>query len=327
VRDRTLAIAWLVGILAFVVLLGYELNKWRALSGEGQRAAQQRLRLTAAIRATEEQIVAEMRANTAMLQEMQWTSAGGDPSAFLNRIAELVREKRLRVLAVGSLERQATPQFSKTWHTIQIVTPYRELRELAGRVEGEKGILEDMRVALPPDQAARPGGPVRDEVTASFRMTALELTADAKRILDRALASAGTASPAAPPAAPGPMALSVPTRLAEAVPPARDPFQFGGPIPVAASPGRPTTTAGRPPVTATPAAPDVPIEVSGIVAFPGGYLAIVNNQIVKAGDTVSGYRVERITEGVVTLRAPGTGGTRTVPLKDLAAAPAAGARR
>lgn len=321
-RDRTLAIAWVVAAVLLLLLLGYELNKWRALTSEGQRAAQQRQRLTEAIRSAEEQIVGEMRANTALLQEMQWTSSGGDPSAFLNRIAELVREKRLRVLGIGSLERQATPQFNKSWHTIQIVVPYRELRELAGRVESEKGILEDMKLLLPSD-GARATTP-RDELQASFKMTALELTAEAKRILDRALTAAGSAASA--PAA-SPLALSVPSKLGEAVPPGRDPFQFGAALVTAAVPTRGPRPAGT--VPGAPAGepkPEVAMDVSGVVAFPGGFLAIVNNQIVKVGDTVSGHRVEQISDSGVTLRAPGST-PRTIPLKDLATAPAAGPRR
>ena len=42
------------------------------------------------------------------------------------------------------------------------------------------------------------------------------------------------------------------------------------------------------------------------MSFPDGFLAILNNQITKVGDTVGGLRVERITESSVTLSAPGT---------------------
>jgi hypothetical protein len=58
------------------------------------------------------------------------------------------------------------------------------------------------------------------------------------------------------------------------------------------------------------------MELRGIVGFPGGHLAILNNQIVKAGDSVAGHRVERITEREVTLVSP-EGGTRVVPLPDI----------
>jgi len=68
------------------------------------------------------------------------------------------------------------------------------------------------------------------------------------------------------------------------------------------------------------------MEVKGIVSFPGGFLAIVNNQIVKVGDTVNGHRVERITDSAVVLREP-DGGQRTETLPGLGAAPAPGSGR
>jgi len=81
-------LVWVAVALVLVVALVYELGKWRALSTEGVRAAAERERLTKAIRATEAEIVKEMRASAGLLQEMQWTSAGGDPAAFLTRLAD-----------------------------------------------------------------------------------------------------------------------------------------------------------------------------------------------------------------------------------------------
>jgi len=213
VRDRALGIVWIVVALVFAIVLLYELGKWRSISSEGSRAATERVRLTGEIRAKEEEIVREMRASAGLLQEMQWTSAGGDPSAFLTRLADLAREKRMKVVGIGTLERQATAQFNKSWHLIQVVAPYGELRELAARVEGEKGILEDMSLSVAKEPAA-PGAAKVDEVEAKFKMTALELTAEAKKILERALASSG--------AGPQPSALSLalplPTAVADAGP-------------------------------------------------------------------------------------------------------------
>ncbi len=57
-----------------------------------------------------------------------------------------------------------------------------------------------------------------------------------------------------------------------------------------------------------------------------GTLAIVNNQIVKVGDTVSGYRVTRITEKSVILAAP-AGPPLTIELPEMAPAAAAPPRR
>jgi hypothetical protein len=68
------------------------------------------------------------------------------------------------------------------------------------------------------------------------------------------------------------------------------------------------------------------MELSAIVGFPGGYLAIINNQIVKAGDVVNGARIERITETSVSLREPDAP-PRTIELPQLGAPPPAAPRR
>ena len=69
------------------------------------------------------------------------------------------------------------------------------------------------------------------------------------------------------------------------------------------------------------------MEVRGIVSFPGGRLAIVNDQIVKVGDRVDGHRVEDITDNEVRLRQP-DGKPRFVRPPNIAAvSPAEGERQ
>lgn len=321
-RGRPLALAWVAAAVVLVVLIGVALAQWRALASRGQRAATERVLLANEIRAKEEEIVSFMRANVGLLQEMQWTSAGGDPAAFLTRLADLAREKRMKVIGIGPLERSTTAQFNKSWHTIQVVGPYRELRELAGRVEAEKGILEDVTVTAIKD-GGRPGAPRADEIEARFKMTALELTPDARKVFERAMAASGGAAAGA--TSPS-LALPLPAAPAEVVSDARDPFAMTTAMrrPVAPAEGRPSPVTS--PAGASGEGSPVGLELKGIVAFPGGYLAIVNNQIVKTGDTVLGHRVERIAEDMVVFREPG-GGTRRVTLPGLAEGPPGGPRR
>jgi hypothetical protein len=322
VRGRPLAFVWIGAAVVLVLLIGVALTQWRSLAGRGQRAAGERVLLANAIRAKEEEIVGFMHGNVGLLQEMQWTSASGDPAAFLTRLADLAREKRTKVIGIGPLERSATAQFNKSWHTIQIVGPYRELRDLAGRVEAEKGILEDVTVTAVRD-AGRPGGPRADEVEARFKMTALELTPDARKVFERAVAARGgaTAGTTAPS-----LALPLPVAPAEVGSDARDPFAtttaMRRPAPSGAGTPSPVTS----PAGASGGGGPVGLELKGIVGFPGGHLAIVNNQIVKTGDTVLGHRVERIAEDAVVFREPG-GGTRRVTLPGLADGPPGGPRR
>ncbi|HKZ07058.1 MAG TPA: hypothetical protein VJU81_16460, partial [Methylomirabilota bacterium] len=174
-RGRQLGLVWIavVGVLILLNLVAF--YEWRSLATRGRRITTERANLGEAIRAKEGEIVGLMRDNALLLREMQWSSSGGDPAAFLTRLGDLAREKRMKVIGIGPLERSATAQFNKSWHTIQVVAPYRELRELAARVEAEKGILEDVSVATPRD-AGRAGAPRADEIEARFKMTALELT-------------------------------------------------------------------------------------------------------------------------------------------------------
>ena len=304
-RSALLA-AWVAVALVFLVLLAYELAQWRALSSEGMRAAEERRRLADEIRLREEQMAAELRARAPVLGDMRWTAGAADPGTFLTRLAELAGDKRVKVVAVGPLERQVTPQWEKSWHAVEVVAPYREIRELAARIEGERGVLEDVYLdpapaTLPP--AGRPGAPPVDEVHARFRMTALELSASSKRLAERAL-GAGSSAPRSASTPPAPLT--------------RDPFAFV----VARLPAAPAPAAPR------VEAPLAPLVLSAIVGFPGGYLAIVNNQVVKTGDVVSGHEVVAITDSAVSLREPGAP-TRTLPLPELGAAatPPAAPRR
>ena len=201
----------------------------------------------------------------------------------------LARDKRVKVTAVGPLERQTAPQWVKSWHTVQVVAPYREIRELAARIEADRGVLEDLRLEpapLPPSGRADPTAPV-DEVQARFRMAALELSAPAKRLVDRALGGGGGSVGI----------LAAPGQVPEA-PLARDPFAF----------------------VVAPAAPRVdtrvtPLDFTGTVNAPGGSLGIVNDTIVKVGDVIEGYRIERIADGSVVMRRAGEG-PRTLRLPD-----------
>jgi hypothetical protein len=131
-------------------------------------------------------------------------------------------------------------------------------------------------------------------------MTALELSAPSKRLAERALGAAGAV----------PRATTTPP-----VPLARDPFTF---------------VVARLPAPAPPAprveGPLAPLALSAIVGFPGGYLAIVNNQVVKTGDMVSGHEVVAITDSSVSLREPGAP-TRTLQLPELGLAAPAAPRR
>src|SRR5262249_3577982 len=167
----------------FIVLLGLEISRSRLIAAELAQAESERNRLTGEIRNKEQELTEEMRKHADLVQDMQWAAGGGDPSAFLARLAELAKEKRMTVMGVGSLERLITPQFAKSWHPIQVRAPYREVRELASRVEQDRGNLEDVHIE--PASAPAGGQPQVEtpasaaEVQIRFNLTTLERTPQA----------------------------------------------------------------------------------------------------------------------------------------------------
>jgi hypothetical protein len=313
--SRGLALAWVTVALAILAGLGYALAQWRALSVESAQTAAERQRLAEEVRLRDAQLAGETRRHAARLRDMQWSPAGADPSAFLARLAALAREKRTRITTVGPLERQSTPQFTRSWHVIQVVGPYREVRELIGRVERDRGVLQDVRIEPAPAPAAGraddPDAP--GEVQARFRLTALELSPQARSIVDRVMAAGNAVAPGLPP---GPSPDPVDGG------PARNPFAFAAGRPAPA----PRGAAPPPPPPPRPAPAPAPVQLSAIVGFPGGFLAIIDNQIVRVGDVVNGALVERITETSVTLREP-DGPARALELPQLGAPPPAAPRR
>lgn len=312
-RERDLAIAWIALAVVFLLALAWELTSWRDVATQGSQVAAELRRLTAEISQREQEIVREARANAGLLQEMSWTATGADPAAFIRRVADLAQGSQLKVTAIGSIERQSTPQFIKSWHTIEISGPYHELKALAARIEGERGILENVSVTEAPKEGReaprlREGqrlgpGQGETEVQAKFRITSMELTQATRDILNRASQASGIQlTPTAPPAGAA-LGLPVPATPGAGAPAARDPFVFGVPPPT-----RPVVASGT---------KGEGLELQGIVGFPGGYLAIVDNTIVKVGDKVKGHRVEDITERGVLLRQP-DGGPRRLTLPDIA---------
>jgi hypothetical protein len=305
VRERQLAIFWIALAVVFsIALIGF-LQYSSSLKTRSATAAAEVARLRATIAQREQETLAEMKSNVSILQEMSWTGTTGDPVAFLSRVADLAQGSRLRVLAVGPLEQQDTPQFSKSWHAVTVQGPFQDLVDLATRVENDRGTLENVSMeaqapVVPVPVAGSRAAPARPipEVLARFRVTALQLTQQARKIIDDAAKASGVAL--APPGPQAGLSLPVPSASTES----RDPFSFGAAV-------------ERPRVVES-AVPRQAFDLQGIVGFPGGHLAILNNQIVKTGDKVGGHTVEHITDTVVVLREP-DGAPRRLSLPEIGA--------
>jgi hypothetical protein len=309
-------VGWVTIALVLFVGLVWEFHEWRSIDAKRDRAAAERLELEGRIAAHEEEIRREERAHSDLLRDLQWSSNRGDPSAFLTGLADFARGARLKITAIGPLEREAATQFHKSWHPVQVVGPFREVKDLATRIEQEGGVLDDFSI-----QATTPG-PLKpaDEVHARWNLAVVELTPSAKAIIQRTIRPEGQAG----------SSLALPLPLGSAVV-GRDPFAFV----TAASPAPPPAAATspiRPPVRPAPPSPaadgsaldpvSAGLAVKGIVKFPGGHLAIINNQIVQVGDIVDGHRVEQISDSSVVVRPP-QGAPRALALPAITSTPAA----
>jgi hypothetical protein len=326
VSRRPLVTAWVMTAVVFGALFTWGLGMWRTLDARGQEAALVRARLVSTIRAKQEELQRETR-SPGLLGERLWSTERADPAVILNGLAEMARGTRLKILAIGPLEHKTTPQFVKSWQTIQITSPFADLKDLVARIERDRGFLEDLVLEVP-REPARPRAPEAREIQARFKMTSIEVTGDAKRSLQRALAANRT-GPGLPLGAEAPSALPLPAKPAEHA--GRDPFAFVVAA-VAASPKK--KPAAAPPVVKPPhpsavapspepggmaaastqqpsstsssanqsSAASPLMDVKGIISLPDGYLAIVNKNIVKAGDMVDNHRVEQITATTVVLR-------------------------
>lgn len=304
-RERELAIFWIVLAVVFIGGLIGLLQYSRSLRTSGAQAAAEVARLRAAIEQKQKEILTEMKGIATTLQEMSWTGTTGDPVAFLSRVAELTQGSRLKVLAVGPLEQQATPQFSKSWHALTVQGPFQDLVDMAARVETERGTLDNVSVEAQATQAPAPPQPgqapqprVSPEILAKFRVTAVQLTQQARKIIEDAAKASGVSL--TPPAPSAGLSLPVPTAASQF----RDPFAFGGPV------DRPRQ--------AERSVPRAAFDLQGIVGFPGGRLAILNNQIVRTGEKMAGYTIEHITDTAVLLRQP-DGTPRRLSLPDIGA--------
>ena len=312
-KPRLLPIAWIVVPLLVIVGLAWEVAQWRSLGAFSAQAQAEQRRLRAELVAENDKIAQELRGNVDLLKEMRWSPDRTDPSTFLRGLADLAHGEQFKILSIGPLERANTDKFRKSWHTVGVSTRFRDLKDLATRIEAEGAVLEEVVVEMP-KEASKDGSGSRgrpsDELRAQLRLTAMELSDQGRAIVQRAL-TAGRSAVAVPVTA---ATLTLPAAGQRPTSPEtlRDPFAF---VAVAPPKAVPTATAAR--QTGAAAEPP-PISVSGILEFPGGYLAIINQRIVKVADVIDGYRVDNITRGHVVLRQP-DGGRLTVSLAGFAA--------
>ena len=305
-KGRALAGGWIVTALVFLAAIGWTVAQTISLGRLGTTADTQRAGLARELQASRQNIQAELVAKADLLKDIRWSPDRATAADVLRRLADLARGGQAKVLAIAPLEQEPAVRYRKSSHRIDMTASFSELLELATRVEREGGILEDVVLEVP---QRKPGeGAGRDTVRAQFRLTTIEPSDDTRRIMERVLAATAKSSRSILPVA---LTLPLDARAETTLLSLRDPFAF-----VEAPRRRGPAIAVAP----APAAPIAPVSVKGIMKFPGGALAIVDDQVVKVGDVVNGRRVEQIVDGRIVLSEPG-GDSRSILLPGFAAPP------
>jgi hypothetical protein len=307
-KGRPLIVGWIAMVLVVLAALVWTVAQTISLGRLGATADLQKAGLARELEASRQNIQAELVANADLLKDIRWSPDRATASDVLRRLADLAQGGQAKVLAIAPLEQEPAARYRKSSHRIDMTASFRELLDLVTRVEREGGILEDVVLETP---QAKPGQEMgSDGVRAQFRLTTIEPSDETRRIMERVVAAGKQSSKSFLAAA---FTLPIEARAEAAPLSLRDPFRLAE-APVRRGPS----------VAAAPAPERAPASVQGIMKFPGGALAIVDQQIVKVGDVVNGRRVEEIVDGRIVLSEP-AGGSRSIPLTGFA--PASTTRR
>jgi len=303
-KGRALTVGWIGMLPVVLTALVWTVGQTVALGRLGATADAQRAGLARELEASRQNIQAELVANADLLKDIRWSPDRATAEDVLRRLADLARGGQAKVLAIAPLEQEPAARYRKSSHRIDMTASFSELFDLATRVEREGGILEDVVLEVPQRTAGEGAG---DAVRAQFRLTTIEPSDDTRRIMERVMAATakGSKSPLA-------LALTLPleARAETTLQPLRDPFKL------AEAPRR-----KGPAIAVAPAPPPIaPMLVKGIMKFPGGALAIVDDRVITVGDVVNGQRVEQIMDERIVISEPG-GGLRSIQLPGFAPAP------
>lgn len=312
-KGRALAAGWIATVLVVIVALGVTITQTVSLGRSDASADAERAALAQQLESSRQRMQAELAAKLDVIKDMRWSAERPTAADVLRRLADLARDGHAKVSAVAPVDKEAGARSRESSHRVEMTASFNEVVDFATKVERDGGLLEDVVLETP---QAKPGTEsAADALSAQFRLTTIEPSDDARQIMRRVLA----ASAKNPKFSLASLTLPMETQV-RATADLRDPFRFAEPP---ARPRRPATmTASTAAAQAPPAPVVVPLTVKGIVKFPGGVAAIVNDQIVRVGDVVEGRRVEEIANGRVVVHEPG-GGSRSVPLAGFSSIPPA----
>src|SRR5881296_1662064 len=98
---------------------------------------------------------------------MRWSPDRAGAAGVVNRLAELAKGGRIKVVTIAPLERESTPRFRKSWHRIEMTAPFNDVVSFATAVEREGGILDEFLLEGLATRSAE--GPPTDDVRAQFK--------------------------------------------------------------------------------------------------------------------------------------------------------------
>ena len=314
---RRLGAAWIATAVVLLLALGWMVGQAITLGRSGASADVQHADLARQLVTSRQKIQDELVAKVEVLKDLRWNADRPSAADIVRRLAELARDGHATVSALAPVEKESTARARESSHRVEMAASFHEILDFAAKVERDGGILEDVVFEIPAKtgEATAPA----EGLTAQFRLTTIEPSDDARHIMRRVLAAS-----ASHPRFALTSALALPMDVpAAAGPSLRDPFQFTD-ISLRRRGATTVTAIAAPPTAGSPSPAPVaaPLVVKGIVKFPGGTMAIINDQIVKVGDIVEGQRVEAIADGKVVLHEPGSG-SRSVPLAGFAPVPPA----
>lgn len=312
-------IGWfgLVGLLLVLVWLALIQLPTQAheLQRQVQAAQRDRQQRDSALTALNAQFEQDESRFVSILKRFPWLikSAGG--TAFLTRLGEVVTGQSLKVLAIGTLQRQETPEWTKGSRQVRLTGRFSDILSLVEKVERNRGILEAVKIQKPQPQGGAPEAP--EEIEAQFGLVTVELSEDIRKRLRASIAERLKGSEAGAAEPQGPLLLPVPAASATPVASLRDPFQSPEAISAMGVPGR---TTGAPGGTRAPGPGGLPPEevfpplvLAGIIESPRGRTAIINNQMVREGERIAGVLVQAIHKHAVMLKSPSAVKHLTLP--------------
>jgi hypothetical protein len=318
VSGRRLGAAWIATAVMLALALVWMVSQAITLGRSGASADLQHADLARQLTTSRQKIQDELVAKVEVLKDLRWNADRASAADIVRRLADLARDGHATVSALAPVEKESTARTRESSHRVEMAASFHEIVDFATKVERDGGILEDVLFEIP-TKTGEATGPA-EGLTAQFRLTTIEPSDDARQIMRRVLAAS-----ASHPRFALTSALALPMDVpAAAGPSLRDPFQFTDASSRRRGPATVTAIAAPPTAASSSPAPPVaaPLVVKGIVKFPGGTMAIINDQIVKIGDVIDGQTVEAIADGKVVLHEPGSG-SRSVPLAGFAPVPPA----